>query len=912
MRAKEKRNRFIRKSKTAKRITAWGLSMAMVLGMSYFPGNVKEAKAAVGVTAPSVEKYATVSDLKSADNFTLDTRNGSGIGQKVAFGGDTWYIVGAQDNDLVIIANPGNTELKSNAFRENSSTGNNYEYDGETCDVFPNHYGISTVREFMKSTLLSKFTTQEQAVMKGATVYTWDASNKKVYTTSDKLYIPYGEYFPDNDEDDHITVGNTSGLNTGIKVALTEEHVTANSPFANGLNTPFWLRTPGLTPGFALYAAPGGTTDQAEIDNDSYNILPVFHLDLTAVLFASTVSVVSNSPTVTNTMNFRFQDKDNNQISSSAVYDSNAIKVTKGTGSGEYLYVQYKLGSSEKVWSKEITQDFNVYKDCISNVNSFSNCKIWIEKKDSSANMVYASMAEAGSTGITKHFESDPDNENQHKCLVCGAEGTHDFIVNGENDNSIATCSICGGDNPHYSSLDGSISVPQTSISKTYGDDAFSLGATKTGDGTLTYAVTTGDDVVSVDDEGMVSVIGDGTATITISMAATDNYKAAEDVVVTVTVAKADLVENTDYTIPTDLEAQCKDALSSVTLPSGFAWKNQSQTLEAGLDEAGETVNCQATVTKEHYNDKDIAVPVKVSHDLETVQITENVGNEKHTSKCKACEQTFAETDCYGGEATCTQKAICEICNKPYGSLAAHRTSDAAMENEIPATCETAGQYDEVITCLECEKELSRETKPIVAKGHNWDKDFTIDKEATIETTGVKSIHCGVCGKIKEGSEVEIPKVTPETTPTVKPTTEPTAKPTLEPTQDPNTDISPEPSLDPNGDATPEPTLVPSGKPTAMPTLKPAAKPAKAKIASAKNRKKRKLIIKIKKTQNATGYQVQYAKTKKFKKAKTKTVKSLKVILKKLKKKTYYIRVRGVNGKEKGAWSKVKKVKIKK
>lgn len=52
--------------------------------------------------------------------------------------------------------------------------------------------------------------------------------------------------------------------------------------------------------------------------------------------------------------------------------------------------------------------------------------------------------------------------------------------------------------------------------------------------------------------------------------------------------------------------------------------------------------------------------------------------------------------------------------------------------------------------------------------------------------------------------------------------------------------------------------------------------------------------------------------TKKFKKkVVTKTTKKLKYTIKKLAKgKTYYIRIRGVNGKEVGKWSKSKKVKI--
>lgn len=65
---------------------------------------------------------------------------------------------------------------------------------------------------------------------------------------------------------------------------------------------------------------------------------------------------------------------------------------------------------------------------------------------------------------------------------------------------------------------------------------------------------------------------------------------------------------------------------------------------------------------------------------------------------------------------------------------------------------------------------------------------------------------------------------------------------------------------------------------------------------------------------NATKYQVQYSTNNKFKKAKTKTVKTNRYTIKGLKKNTrYYIRVRAVGYqfgyKITGSWSATKKVK---
>lgn len=92
-----------------------------------------------------------------------------------------------------------------------------------------------------------------------------------------------------------------------------------------------------------------------------------------------------------------------------------------------------------------------------------------------------------------------------------------------------------------------------------------------------------------------------------------------------------------------------------------------------------------------------------------------------------------------------------------------------------------------------------------------------------------------------------------------------------------------------------------------------AKKPGVVKIKSIKNNKKRKVILKYKKTKNVKKYQIKYSTNKKFKKAVIKNTKKLSFVMKKLKiGRTYYIRIRGLNGDQKGQWSKIKRVTIKK
>ena len=75
--------------------------------------------------------------------------------------------------------------------------------------------------------------------------------------------------------------------------------------------------------------------------------------------------------------------------------------------------------------------------------------------------------------------------------------------------------------------------------------------------------------------------------------------------------------------------------------------------------------------------------------------------------------------------------------------------------------------------------------------------------------------------------------------------------------------------------------------------------------------KKKSILLKYKKVKGARKYQIQLSTSKKFKKPKRYTTKKLVYRIKKLKKKkVYYIRVRALNGKTKGKWSKARKIKV--
>ncbi len=88
----------------------------------------------------------------------------------------------------------------------------------------------------------------------------------------------------------------------------------------------------------------------------------------------------------------------------------------------------------------------------------------------------------------------------------------------------------------------GSISYTTTSIDKVYGNEPFTNPLTKTGDGTVTYA-SGNENVATVDAEGKVTIVGVGSATITATVADTDNCTyAVKTASYTLTVSKGNQI----------------------------------------------------------------------------------------------------------------------------------------------------------------------------------------------------------------------------------------------------------------------------------------------------------------------------------------------------------------------------------
>ena len=125
--------------------------------------------------------------------------------------------------------------------------------------------------------------------------------------------------------------------------------------------------------------------------------------------------------------------------------------------------------------------------------------------------------------------------------------------------------------------------------------------------------------------------------------------------------------------------------------------------------------------------------------------------NAKHYHKCiYGCDTHLDEADYSGGTATCSQKAVCTVCNNAYGTLAAHCLN---YQEENDATYTKPGNiaYWHCSVCMENFSDQAGSQKvtdvvvPVLKHTHTYGK-WTITKAATAKKAGLKTKSCTLCG----------------------------------------------------------------------------------------------------------------------------------------------------------------------
>ena len=351
--------------------------------------------------SPTKEQFSTVEELK---NYDTNDNDGVKNPAKVYFGNNNqqWWIAGSQSNDSITLFSASSmrddVQFESN-YMDNKTYDDKWNCtypDREPAEVFPNHYGASYIRNVtLKEMEASFFTSSEQALINETTIYTDDTKNNSVYSTTDKLYLAYG----DQEDYNHITVGKNSAndLNDGLRIDP--------SYWGKSVLELFWIRSPFVSnddpndgssvltawPSKNYPAFNGAQTSNVE------KIRPAFELNSSTILFASAV------PSATSTGNLTLQDTDGDgaftlrydagkyskNLGSAVIsYDESKVILTD-VPNGTYLVAQNSNGA----YAKQITNETEVSASGM-NLDNFANCKIWLETTDTANRITYAALAE--------------------------------------------------------------------------------------------------------------------------------------------------------------------------------------------------------------------------------------------------------------------------------------------------------------------------------------------------------------------------------------------------------------------------------------------------------------------------------------------------------------------------------------
>lgn len=385
---------------------ASAILLAAAMTAASFPSLSSEVHAA---EPPEITQFATKEELKTFN--TDDTTDRSENPAKVYFGqnysgsAQAWWIAGSQNGNLTLFA--ADPLIANQKFFECEPTEidqfHEIPYDAGWGCTYPKsapamvaatHYGGSPLRATLKGIErdTSYFSEAEQVLMNETTIYTssirWNGEKTDTYSTTDKLYLANGEIGNPNDPL-YITVGanNADSLNEGL-------HIDPGYWIAQGV---FWLRTPSIASGCVL-----STFNNSGLQHDaiasSREIMPAFELDLTSVLFASAVPAVTDlvvgkelaaedvtSKTEPGAFTLRYSA--DNLGSVQVAHDYTTVELTD-VPSDVYLVVQNKNGAR----ARKASGTQSVLASWMG-TDSFENCKVWLERTDSTERKTYATMA---------------------------------------------------------------------------------------------------------------------------------------------------------------------------------------------------------------------------------------------------------------------------------------------------------------------------------------------------------------------------------------------------------------------------------------------------------------------------------------------------------------------------------------
>ncbi len=332
-----------------------------------------------------MEQFSTAEQLRT---FNTDDTDGSTSAAKVYLGenGQQWWIAGSQDDNSLVLFSA--SSLGDAAFQNDL---NDQIFNEQA--VYANHYGASQIRAKLTELAQSLFNVYENALLESSTIYTEDAKNGTVYALSDELYLGYATYTYDTKT--HFYVGENSK-------ASPESGLRVDSPYW-GENFS-WLRSPYPEVGSYVSVFYPGRDVEYYLTDMVLSVYPAVKIDLSKVLFGSAAPAAAADGALTLadtdvdgafTLRYASDSLGTAEIS----YDKTSVMFS-GVPEGAYLVVQDSNGA----YAKAVSGTGSVTATKM-NVQSFENCKVWLEKTED--RITSATLATQGTLSAVTYFDEN-------------------------------------------------------------------------------------------------------------------------------------------------------------------------------------------------------------------------------------------------------------------------------------------------------------------------------------------------------------------------------------------------------------------------------------------------------------------------------------------------------------------------
>ena len=183
--------------------------------------------------------------------------------------------------------------------------------------------------------------------------------------------------------------------------------------------------------------------------------------------------------------------------------------------------------------------------------------------------------------------------------------------------------------------------------------------------------------------------------------------------------------------------------------------KKGTTTITVTTEDGGFSASCLVTVNCSHLNTTDVPAEdstcIKHGHKAYTVcndcgEITQGSNNELPLG------------DHIGGTATCVKKAVCDVCHKEYGNLAAHKYGETVKADYLKttATCGSKAVYYKSCSVCGIQSEETFETGDYDYTNHIGETYLKNQKEATCKNEGYTGdTYCRTCDReISKGQPI--------------------------------------------------------------------------------------------------------------------------------------------------------------